>query len=695
MADVKDLEAIDFSAPVFPSESKVSKADAEAVSDIVKTVSDLKKNKVLRKARQDIDIAIEDVAADEDDVEVLPFPEKPADPKDYQADIARDTLRKLDTAIKQGKTSQANLARLKARQVLADAQLKYPSLRAELAREFSSVLETDPELFAMGITDQRASRVSQEAIKDLDRIKEEAYGDVSEGGLGMDAFQIPIDHPAFVPVYLEKQALRQQIEDSALILAARKANRELDADDYLQTYAQGLYGETSALNAIMRDATRDLKEAQKAMANVGLTPNAQNVLDWNSFGRTEYIERLDNVEILLQQNFAEIPTRLIGTDRYAQMKAMTDDQIAYVGRLREAIEADNVDLVKAWQAEDTLRNIQFRDMFPEAAKLNRFVTNMQLVLENAETLGAEDIIQQHRMGGFMQQNLDGVMTRLFVLGGQDQLPDDATPEQILNTLNRNRDYSSKPYLHAATDDEHTLKSIDAIWDADMQGGLEVLTKHSAPDFIAGTFRVGVSTMQDVINIGRPPESLYNKILDTVASGNMLPAASRARDGTIRDRNSIIAFGNVFEKFWDSRVGGDSGRRKEYIKSQNREVARGISLGDVTTFDGTQVKENGRIQLTIDREELKRLMFELQSEGRKKMGMQPLPQDVKEALTKAEEQARALSQTMSRDLRAFAHMQMFRQELDTPDYGRSFEETQFPAFFPEFEEVEIERGNVSP
>lgn len=680
MANGDDLSPIEFQAPVQQGPSGAAAIES-AISDVGTIFGNARTEKILKNSREEMQDDVQEVADETDQDPVLDIPEGDTS----NVEKVRNNLRRLQFAINQGNSSQRARAELEMRRTLNAAQAQHPGLRGELAREFSSLTATDATLDELGMRDVQSRSFSKEAAADLATIKAEAYGDVENGGLGMDPATLSVSDPLFAPIYLNRKHLRAIKEDTLLTLNAKAARRDANADEYADIYAQTLSGQNRATSLILERTRATTAKVARALRDPSSTRNAQVIQDWDLFGRQQAVEEVEVAISVIEEDFASVPVTVRSGERYEEMRAWKDDTIAGLERYRDAVLSDNTSLIKAYESEDQIRQIAVREQFPRIAELNRFLGESRLLIENWETLGGEDVIVQHKLGKIVQEGFEGAMTRLYSLGGTDQLDPDASVEDINGALDRQQNLNSQPYGHAAVDDAATLKSAVAVFEAHFDEVQPFITENSNPEIVGRNLSLMRNTIKDISDIGRPPVDAIDSITSRLAQGSLVTAVQRAREGSTKDGNTAVSLGQQAETFMDRRTGGDSARTQGYENSIQNGLGSGVALGDVIIFDGAQVEKDGTISFKIDDAAVLRALKENnRSIGKGQFGaVQIRKRNVKNA---AEEQARMLGDRMTEDLRAFAHIIFMKQGLAKPDYLDAFDRARFSAVFPDVVET---------
>lgn len=678
MANGTDLSPIEFQAPVQRGPTNAENI-RRTIAEVGTIFGNARTSKILKTARAEMQEDVDEVASEVDDEPVQDIPEGGESLTDV--DKVRDNLRRLRFAIDQGSSSQRQRAELEMRRTLNAAQAKHPGLRGELSAEFGDLVRTDATLDELGMRDVLNVSFAKEAAADLARIKEEAYGDVESGDLGMDALTMPISDPMFAPIYLQKLADRQVVQEALLTLNAKTARRNLNADEYADIYSQTLSGRARATSAILMTTRAQTAKVARALLDPGSTRNAQVIQDWDLVGRQQANEEINTSIAVIEQDFASVPADIRSGERYEEMRAWKNDTIAGLERFRDAVLTDNASLIKAYESEDQIRSIQHREMYPRIAELNRFLDESRLLIENWDTLGGEDTIIQHKLGKIVQEGFEGAMTRLYSLGGTDQLDADSSVADVNAALDRQQNLNGQPYGHGAVDDNGTLRSATAVFEAHFDQIMPNLTEHSSTEFVGRNLSVLRNTIKDISDIGRPPVDVFDSFVSRLSQDSIITAVKRARDGSPKDGNTAVSLGQQAEILWDRRTGGDSARTEGYERSLQNGIGGGIAVGDVIVFDGTEVAANGQITFSVDETKLRAAINAATSgAGRGQFARrQVLQVSIRDA---AEQQARMLGERMTADLRAFTHIIFMKQGKLEPDYLEAFDRARFNTFFPD-------------
>lgn len=632
-----------------------------SIAGIASSLAQAKQEDILLGFKEEAQEAIRDVDGDEFEV---PRMVPSGDPS---LDSFRQKLATLKAASQQGNSNQRARAELEAKRVLNKAQARYPSMRTELAQEFGEVLRTDSALDDLATRDAINESFSKEAAVQLAEIREYALDE-----LGMDP-RHDVTSPYFAAEYLGRSSELQIAEASGLFIGARNAEAEIDGKVYEESWQKTLIGNRSLVYQALREPIRAAQQAAKAFQNPGNSSNAAVLREWEA-NKPMAIAEIDATIAQLEQEFFDTPIHLQDTAAFKRTKLLVEDTVAHLSTLRDAIDKNDMNLVRAWEVDSTIRQIKFREKNPDLAALNEWATESRVVIENMATLGGEDITLQHDIGRTMQQGIQGSLSRMFIDGGQG-VGSTETVEDINRRLARNRSVNDKPHgSYAANDTDQAAAEAAAQSLIANTQVLNRITEFASPTVATAGVLEATNSIQEQVEIGNLAPDQMNFIKDAVLSDGTLNAVKRSRE---HNPNAGVALGEATLDAWNAQPGGAGGRR-EALVDRLSETISGVALADIVVADFSKI-DDGILSLKVDKA---RVADAVRSNRKTPEGV-PVPASVvREAVREFEQRARDLQKEINRDIQTLARVHMFRDpDRDEPRYLDAYIDNNYDRVIP--------------
>jgi hypothetical protein len=265
-----------------------------------------------------------------------------------------DRLRDLQFTAAQGDLKQQERAALEGRVLLQSAITRNPRLRSELLTEFRSFVAGDPEFAALGLQDAATVSSSKLAMKEIDRITDEAFGD-GEGQLGMDPVQYPFGTRKFVEQYTYLSSLEAQRNQNRLTIAAMDSQRDIDVRSEAAKWQAGLLGQREIVSGMIGTASKRMIEIEAARQNPEDPNNVAVLTNFNEFERDAILSDINSNIDNLNLQASQIPLKWVDTPEYRAIIALKDATVLELRTLAEAVVSETPGITEIHTALQTPR----------------------------------------------------------------------------------------------------------------------------------------------------------------------------------------------------------------------------------------------------------------------------------------------------------------------------------------------------
>lgn len=300
-------------------------------------------NKVLSEAREGLDSTITDVLGEVQESFVTPDQLRSAD--ELSAPEFAAQYNRLRNTINNTSGSVRTRAILALKQELQQQLEANPGFRSQLIQEFNQFVSASPELVQAGAIDD--ARTNDLYAQDyLDRITEETYLPMTEGGLGIQS-DIPIGSVEWARLYKERKQMRVAFDAQLEELAMAKTTGELNGPRALALATNLIDSQNGAVSQLMIDLQSRLRSIAAGRIDGKLDPEAQQ--EWQNVTKPALLTQIDQAILGIGEGitdtFASIPEAFRDTTSYNAAQSLrnrvTDDLI----RVRNYIADDNFDVV--------------------------------------------------------------------------------------------------------------------------------------------------------------------------------------------------------------------------------------------------------------------------------------------------------------------------------------------------------------
>lgn len=655
-----DLGSIDFRTP----ESGIADAN-ERVTRAVAGVGEL----AVKEREKDILLGFKEQAGNivdslesEEVVNQIPAISPTGDPV---ADAFQRNLRRLKAASEQGNSSQRARAELLLRRELNKAQERYPSLRRALSQEYREFVATDASLYEIDLRDQSLSNYSREAAAQRTAIRNHATE------LGIPP-AVNMDTPEFAQMYLYLAEIDQGKTHNQLVLEANQASTDVSAEQMEAGWQRTMVGKYSSI----MDAVQEYAEQADIVARstredfTGNPESLQVIADWQNGGKEEALRGIENHIITLETMFLEEESRYGDSPALKRVEKLKDDAIGSLDRLKKAIEAQDPDLMKIWEAEQLLRVNAIRSADHNIDKWLTLTEVMKPMIPILEAnLSGEHIVLLDQIATGMTKDVTNFLAEAYtdpVVTG--------TPTQIRSRLNGQRNVkTTSTYGVPKTGNPREIQKAAVAFQSQLSTYLGPLSSLSDPEVVGEYMLTYTDKIQELRSMGDSPDDAVRIVKESLASDGVIKAIVVANKDP-NQRNKMIALGDEAADYWNDDVGHR--RHMEPIRELASTYLGNVSLLEALVVDFKE--SEGRVVLTVDESKIANFDPSLVGFTRER------------AISKAREAAAQLSDLVTTNVRAWAHIQWLRNPNQTSEqYGDAFTDLDFDAFFGIAKEEDVD------
>jgi hypothetical protein len=270
-------------------------------------------------------------------------------------------LDRLQNVIKQGKTSQVTLAQNQVKEILGEAQYKYPWLYEELQSRAGQVMAGSSRLEELALLDAANKQAAKMASGEYDAIVKQAQDLWKDGGYGINP-AIEVGSPQFNALYRERSKLRAQSEDQIRQTTMKMVNAEQDLnnDDTYYGLIAGMSGEYSAANAAIENLRQGTGFNQLAIEiGKGANANVELIRQYHQ----GLIGTMGPEIAKIQAGMNEWWDNFVGpeweaTTRGQRLRKRFDDQVATFNLISSGLSAEMDSIPSAMQFIDSVMAVQ-------------------------------------------------------------------------------------------------------------------------------------------------------------------------------------------------------------------------------------------------------------------------------------------------------------------------------------------------
>lgn len=651
-----------------------AQATEEAGQDILRGVSQVaqilqKKNEedILGEFREDLNVSTDQVVSQE---QPSPTP---------TGDKFFDRLQKLKFDAAQGSRQVQDRAALEGRTLLANAIAANPRMRTQLAAEFSLFTRGDPEFFELGMQDVASQATSSFALSEINDIKDQAYGD-GVGEFGMDPGTRPFGSKEFTEEYMYFQEKDARRNNATRILAAQSAEDALSVRDELGKWQTGLVSNSRVVETEIEKA----RTASKAISEALLTPDdpmsRQQLQEWDDFKAQNHIVAIETSIAQLEAGVNRIDLKWAGTPEYDQIVNLKNRVVQEYRVLAQSVTGDNPDTVSIYDTMVAERNIRFELDNPELVEVGMWSDRVGDLLDNVKTLTGSEKLAFNDFGVAIQNTLPDMLAKMRGITGKNQVRTGLDVQALDNRLmeirrqNPSRELNDNGLYGREAEQTGAIQNLDQLaqfrsqW---IETGVDLVPE-------TGFEVVGGETqyMNYLLEAGELPEDAGNHVVELLASKDIVPFIESARQST----NPEVAklWGDAGENVFD-RTGGPQGARsrtQSYQRVLNSDLIPGLACAGCINIDFADI-EDGTVRFTANAQEVARLaaaaseaaLVERGFTGQRArtQGRARIRRDQNNAIAEARRIAAQLTNIISRDLQAGAHIEYAQNALPEPDY----------------------------
>ena len=318
MAELGTIESVDLNRGIRPVDRS---ADTQLLGTALSAMTKVIEEGVKATVTKDLVDAIDEVA---DDNLVNPLP--PLDPN--EATLAQ-SLDRWKIQAEQGNASQRTLAEMRIKEVLVEAQTRYPWMAEKLQARAGMVVSASYELDKLGLLDAARRTQADQAQSNIDKIVD--YGQLpwDKGGLGISP-TVPVGSDQFIREYQILDQARQGHDANVRNVSMTLARAEATATELESAIISTLQGQASVVRASRHDTfSRNGVYAAMQEAQKGDAADLTVLQQFQDGGVPNVILELElTKQEMIQFHSAEFSGRLAGTQAAGRAKAVLDDFIA-------------------------------------------------------------------------------------------------------------------------------------------------------------------------------------------------------------------------------------------------------------------------------------------------------------------------------------------------------------------------------
>jgi hypothetical protein len=537
----------------------------------------------------------------------------------------------------------------------------------------------DPEFFELGLQDTTRTATSAFALAEINDIKDQAYGD-GVGQFGMDPLTKPFGSKEFTESYLFFQEQEGRRNNATRLLAAQSAEEAVNVKGELSKWQTALFNDAGIVEAEMDKTRAATREISEALLNPNEPLNRQKITEWNDFKAQNHVLAVETQIAQLEAGVNRIDLKWAGTPEYDNIVNLKNRMVQELRVLNSAIVGDSPDIIQVHETMVAERNIRFEFENPEIVEVGMWSDRVGDLIDNIKTLTGSEKLAFNDFSIIIQNTLPNMLAKMRGITGKNQLTsglDVETLDQQLAEIRRgnpSKVLNNNGLTGREADQTGAIQNIDQLrnfreqW---IETGVPLVPE-------TGFEVVGGETqyMNYLLEAGEVPQDAANHVVDMIASKDIIPFIDSARESA--NPNVAVLWGDAGENLFD-RSGGPQGARSRtqgYNRLLNAELIPGLSCAACINIDFSDV-EDGTVRFTANTTEVSRLAkaaSEAALAGRgftgqraRTQGQSRIRRDQNNAIAEARRVAQQLTNIISRDLQAGAHIEYAQNELPEPDY----------------------------
>lgn len=476
-------------------------------------------------------------------------------------------LDRLTAVIEQGKTSQRTLAEMQVKQVLSEAQTKFPWLFEELQARAGAILSGSAQMEQLGLDDAARKQAATAAGKEYQDIVDHARTSWEDGGLGIPP-EIDPKSPYFQRLYNDLQHLRNQAEEQTRLtgMAIVNATADMTNRDAYLTIMDSMEGRYSLINS-RYEKIKQKHGFYRVMEEVakGDAGDLDFLEEWKAINaramKDDILVERAAIQTLWREKISAIQE---GTELGKLLKQRYEDVIAEFDIMLSAVDDMQDNLPSATQQIETAMairaNVEYKKLPERAQAQQAYFTSGpgKFMLEiAAETKNPAGINLINRYGLSQQTYLAGLYPELFGTGpghvgmqraavfnstGALQIAPGASAAEIQATIDdRMKDPQSTWVVPTRNNEEQQIAALQnaemhfAIWDR-----AQAVLPMASPEYADNTL-LGLTYSLSYMNSDqRKPANVHGEILDMLSDGSLANAVDVSLSGTDTGKRQAFA-----------------------------------------------------------------------------------------------------------------------------------------------------------
>lgn len=638
----------------------------------------------LEKLDQDFDTLADDAVTDamqqRNDIVI----EGPESTGNEQADALLGNIRTLQAGVDQATGSSRARLEMQLRKKAEELSKQFPSQRAAIATELARFERVDPEFQALHALDVRNAAFSKQQGIELGEIRDNAYGSIDSGGLGMDAGLMKFGTKEFAVEYTYRSNLQQKRNENQLVNETLQSNEDMSSRDRAASFQTWATGEGNVVEGMISSARASTDVVAAALRDITAPGASETLAAWNNGGKQATVQELQSAVFAIEDEFAKFPVNMQHTDSFKGAENLKKSQVSALNALIAGVTNDDPTVMQAYQAYETQMRIGFVRENPDFSRTARIMTDIAPVLDLVDAdFGAQGDLLRNEIAGFLNQGLGPVLGRTFGFTQLDDLPPNASQAELQAHLRGIRTNNPNIYGNGQSDvrGTQTMAVTDSALRMD-PSYLRMATENAVtPDIATKQMGTAASQTDQLILSGTVPPDAMQFHLEGWANEGIVDMARIARGSAQPGTGQLAA-----DKMEELASDYEPVRRNRYEQLKFNVVTPGVTTQNVVFADQGKL-DKGEVVFRVDEDRVRALIntpeFTQRTTGRFIPGV--TEGDIQKALAEARLQAAELTRQVTLDLRWKAHVEAVQNGLDKPDYTAQWESGRFDQHFGALED----------
>jgi hypothetical protein len=424
-------------------------------------------------------------------------------------------------------------------------------------------------------------------------------------------------------------------------------------------------------------------EISEALLNPEDPANRQKLQEWNDFKGQNHLMAVNTKIAQLEAGVNSIDLKWAGTPEYQQIVNLKNRVVQEYRVLAESIIGDNPDVIKIHEAMVAERNIRYELDNPDVVEVGMWAERLGGLLEHVKTLTGSEKLNFNGLGTVIQDTFPAMLGKMRAVTGKGQF-DTGLDAQTLDRRmaevrrqNPSRELNNNGLQGRVAEQTGAIQNLDQLqqfrrqW---IETGVD-LVPETGFEVIGGEAQY----MNYLLEAGEVPEDATDHVVEILSSKDVIPFIEAARESA--NPEVAVIWGDAGENVFD-RSGGPQGARSRvqvYRRLLNAEMIPGVSCAACINIDLSDVEE-GTVRFTANADEIRRItraasQASLSEKGftgarARTQGQARIRRDENNAVAEARRVAAQLTNMISRDLQAGAHIEYAQNQLPEPkQYGR--------------------------